>query len=75
MAEEYEITGKKKLIVDDDGYFNVKRLEALPKTPDPIIGEKLYHGVYYNSPPAVDKVRVVVGKNWDYRIINKKPIF
>ena len=75
MTEDFEITGKKKLIVDDDGYFNVRRIETSPNTPDPAVSEKLYHGVYYNAPSAVDKVRIVTGKNWDYRIINNKPTF
>ena len=73
MAEDFEITGKKKLLIDDGGYYHVKRLKDSFHKPDPILGETLHQGLYYNTTDATDKVRIVAGTNWDYQIYEDKP--
>ena len=71
MANDFEITGKKKLVIDESGYYNAKRTG--PSNQEfsflsPEIRDDYVNGTYFNSPEKVDKVRVVTGKNWDYHV-------
>ena len=75
MAEDFEITGKSKLVVDESGYFNIKRNPNDFTQISSDIGIELYSGIYFNSPSSFDKLRAVVGKNWDFHIIDKVPKF
>ena len=67
MAEDFEITGKNKLVVDESGYFNTKRSPSDQSKLSPELGTEFYSGVYFNSADSVDKVRIVSGKHWDFR--------
>jgi len=75
MAEDYEITGKSKLVVDEGGYFNAKRKDTAFNELTPDIGVIYFDSTYFDTSGDVDKVRVVAGKNWDYQIIEKVPVF
>ena len=58
-----ELVGKKKFVVDSDAFFSA------PRNEDDELAEGLQDVIndaaYFNS--NSDKVRIVIGKNWDYR--------
>ena len=58
-----ELVGKKKLVVDNDAFFSAPRKENNELTDG--LQDVINHAAYFSS--AADKVRVVLGKNWDYR--------
>ena len=64
MAEKQpELVGKKKFVVDSDAYFAAPRDENDKLSI--ITQETINDAVYFNH--VGDKVRVVLGKNWDFR--------
>ena len=75
MAEDFEITGKSKLVIDESGYFNAKRKDTSFNELSPEMGTVYYDSLYFDTPDAVDKARVVAGKNWDYHTIDQVPVF
>ena len=78
MSEEKEpdLVSKKKSIVNDELYFSAERkaegyTEAASSLSDDIheiaLGGAYFSANVNNVQSDVDKVRVVLGKNWDYR--------
>jgi len=73
MANEPDLVGKKKIVVDESAFVNLYRS---PVDKDKLAGEYLaanyarahmFGGSYFPMDPAVDKVRAFLGKSWDHR--------
>jgi len=58
-----ELVGKKKLVVDSDAFFSAPRKENNELTD--ALQDTINNGAYFKS--FSDKVRVVSGRNWDFR--------
>jgi len=73
MAEDYEIVGKRKRVIDESAFFNAKRTNSDFTILHQSLGENVHHGTYFNSSTAVDKVRVVTARIWDYHQDSAQP--
>ena len=72
MAEEADLVGKKKIIVDDSAFVNLYRHPQNYSDSNSSIAanvprKDLYDATYLPLPTQVDKVRALMGYNWDHR--------
>ena len=67
MAEEFDLVGKKKIIIDRAGYMSAPRSSESREYISDGLRNDVLGGNYFSAPDKVDKLRVCLGKNWDYR--------
>tara|TARA_R110000824_G_scaffold103901_7_gene246698 strand:- start:5012 stop:8041 length:3030 start_codon:yes stop_codon:yes gene_type:complete len=73
MADEPDLVGKKKVVVDESAFVNIYRSPNQQGLwPGEFVAQNaarasLFNGTYLPFDPAVDKVRALLGKSWDHR--------
>ncbi len=67
MAETFDLVGKKKIVVDDGLYHSVPRSETDSSKIFPALADEVLYADYFPGMAANDKIKVVAGKNWDFR--------
>jgi len=63
--DSQELAGKKKLVINEESFLSAPRKENSQELSDSV--QETIDGAAFFDGAQVDKLRVVVGKNWDFR--------
>ena len=78
MTEKSDLVGKKKIVIDESAFASLYRSPvsagATGKYLAPNFPRKeMFGAVYMSLDSAVDRVRALLGKSWDHRMVNAPP--
>ena len=63
--DSQELAGKKKLVINEESFLSAPRKENSQELSDSV--QETIDGAAFFDGAQVDKLRVVIGKNWDFR--------